>query len=65
MFDIDDMLDDGLDYNELWQALDACESALTPFKTTKGGKAIMNIIRSALDDIEMKEAMGEFDENLD
>ncbi|HET8791695.1 MAG TPA: hypothetical protein VFM75_10840 [Modicisalibacter sp.] len=61
MFDIEDMLDDGLNHNEIWNALDACETAI---KGMKGGgaAAVRNMIRSALDDIEMLEATGRFDE---
>lgn len=64
MFNIEDMLEDGLDHRELWSALDACQTSLKGIDS-KGAKAIKNMIDSAIDDIEMKEAMGEFDETMD
>lgn len=61
MFDIQDMIDDGLNPDEIWSALDACETAIKGMKTD-GATAVFNMVRSALDEIEMKEAMGHFEE---
>lgn len=61
MFCAEDMIDDGISHNEIYQALDACLVSLRGMDS-KGSKAVRNIIESAIDDIEMMEAMGDFDD---
>ena len=59
MFDLDDLIEDGVNIDEFYYAVDEARMNL---KGAKGGaKVFLDMLESITDEIEIRGAMGEFD----